>query len=147
MHILLCLGNPRKKCNTLYSYEPKLDFPIPVSSPSHLLCLHTLPFSREQPSPLMLLFSGYPHHAWPNLRTHHSLPQNPSPPSFFKPLANSHTHLAHSSAHPLICNTDPMCKSQKLHPETAAAALDTHCKHQGRAVQNGWRMLLGVQWR
>lgn len=99
MHILLCLGNPRKKCNTLYGYVPS-ECPNQTSLP---LFQAPLTFSAlmpslsypEQPSPLMLPHSGsLPRHG--PIFGHHSPPQTLSPPSlspnhWLTPLLISHT--------------------------------------------------------
>lgn len=74
-------------------WVPKPDLPTPVSSLSHLLCSPPPPSCQSDPLPSSSRSLGtVPRHG--PTYGHHSLPQNPSPPTLSKPLANSCTHLA-----------------------------------------------------
>lgn len=139
MHILLCLGNPRKKCNTLYGYVPA-ECPNQTSPPLFQASLTFCALPRRllaratlSPHP-PVLWAPSPGTAQPTdtIPCHRIPVLLLSPNHWLTPVLILH-------AHPLMCDTEPKCKCQTLHPEAAAAALDTHCKRQGRAAPKGRR--------
>lgn len=101
--------------------------PHPVSSLSHLLCSRPPPSCQSNPLPSSSCSLGtLPRHG--PTYGHHSLPQNPSPPSLSKPRANSCARLARS---PPVRDAAPKCKCQTrpLRPLTANARVEQRRRH------------------